>query len=505
MAFRIDAVVGNKVRVKKAGGGYYYRALPGEGREKEKGVGRRPVQAKANLYQGLSRSQAALIDGSGEVIREMKAIGLKTPLKAVIGFAVLGAAHGVYKDIKEKLPTDFASIRQPPDGIPDALTLAKYDTFEPGDLIRKNIKSPTLGDAQHYAVYVGKDPITKEHMMIDSGENWKTRDHTPFINIRGLTWILPDARMNDSEYEKVPEEEMYQTQKSRYIPREERVKRAHQMLYSDFTYKGFSSNCESFARAIVEGDAYSSQAFKVSPLTRFVGDTVTHNILKIRTRPEWEKQIEKAKSGEKLNFGFYGFSDYARNKEKLTASQITDFLNKQDSINRKRDLWEEIPNPYTGEKQYVTNLVKRREQMERERQQQRKNKRAQQRQRINEFVTFKRRSREKIGRKDAADVLAGGSPRNPPRSPLAGKGMAQMPSEIVRRFYESQEFASLFSQLGLKHPEEADALAIAIAKQFDGTMSDEIRIFLIKDYLMHFFAAMTLDPKKIKKYADKPS
>jgi hypothetical protein len=83
--------------------------------------------------------------------------------------------------------------------------------------------------------------------------------------------------------------------------------------------------------------------------------------------------------------------------------------------------------------------------------------------------------------------------------------MAQMPSEIVRRFYESQEFASLFSQLGLKHPEEADALAIAIAKQFDGTMSDEIRIFLIKDYLMHFFAAMTLDPKKIKKYADKPS
>jgi len=288
-------------------------------------------------------------------------VGLALAGAGTIGLAV-SAAHIVSRDLK-KSSVPFDSIRQPPGGIPDAQTLAKYDTFQPGDLIRKNFKSSTMGSRQHYAVYLGKDPETGDHMCIDSGENWKDRDNVPAILKRGLTWVGENPE-NDSEWEKVPPKDMGLDPDVQKFSREQIVKRAELMLYSPFEYRGFRSNCESFARGIVEGKAYSIQGMQNSPLTNFIAETVTHNALKLRTRPPlngpkeaaFNTNKEKTRfslpnigiSGEKLKtLEVTGLSNYATNQDKMTAQQVVTFLRQYDVAEKSRENWDWIENPYS--------------------------------------------------------------------------------------------------------------------------------------------------------------
>lgn len=292
----------------------------------------------------------------------------KTPILTAGGAGILLlGAYQATQTIKQDLDdssVDFESLRTPPGGVPDKQTMETYDSFVPGDLIVKNFKGQ-LGNRQHYAVYIGKDPKTGEHMAIDTGENWKTRDNIPFVGKRGLTW---GASPNDSDYAKVeiPEEN------KKFTP-EEIVERANAFLYSPFQYAGFDSNCEAFARMTVEGEAVSKQGDKISMITKVASAVVTDNALKMRTKNEFFPGAKDEKTlfsvaGRNVS----GISDYAKIGGKMSAQQMQKHLEikqaikagktegipagllsiywrNEEAIKIRKETWELIPNPYTGQ------------------------------------------------------------------------------------------------------------------------------------------------------------
>lgn len=351
-------------RVKKGG---YWRKLP-KGKKPERSnlksrkhhsnssgivaglavTGLAGVAAGAIAHQRNSQTALSNVSGLSKVpFYQSKAFVRKVTIAGGTTGAVVGglglAVRTVQDDLKNS-SVPFDSIRQPPGGIPDEETLKKYDTFQPGDLIRKSFKSERMGSRQHYAVYVGKDPNTGEHMLIDTGEDWKDRDSVPYVRRRGLTW---DAGPNDTEYEVVPPEEIYRHGTPKFL-REEILERADKMLYQRFTYKGFESNCEAFARGIVEGKAYSIQGEKVNPLTRFVSSFVTDNILKLRMANDYFPGADKETHTKVGKHRIVGPSNYATETMRWTAQEMVDFLEKDRLRDIRRKTWEYIPNPYTG-------------------------------------------------------------------------------------------------------------------------------------------------------------
>ena len=337
----------------------------------------RKIPAKCDPDHGWKRGIGKCVRSSpAKEERTVRRSSRTGAVAAITGVAAVGLAATVALQINrdiERSAVDFNSIRRPPGGFPDDLTFAKYDTFEPGDLIRRNFKSPSMGTRQHYAVYVGKDPNTGEHMCIETWTDHKNRDNIPIVLKRGLVWDMHPE--NDSEWEKVPKSDMNLVKGTESFSREEVVKRAEAMLHAPFEYRGFKSNCESFARGIVEGNAYSSQGLKNSPITNFISEFVTHYSLFPRIRPlpgspqeaAFNTQSEKTKLIIP-NIGIYdqipnvgaggignkklevtGFSDYATSQSKMTAQEMVRFLRRQEILDRRRQSWDWIPSPYTGE------------------------------------------------------------------------------------------------------------------------------------------------------------
>jgi hypothetical protein len=270
---------------------------------------------------------------------------LVTGVASVAAVGVMGAAAMQIKGDLAGSSIPFDSIRQPPGGIPDEQTMKTYDAMQPGDLIRKSFKG-NLGTRQHYGVYVGKDPDTGDHMVVDTGVDWKDRDGVPYVRKQGLTW---GASESDTEWEVVPEKEMHLKKGTKKLSREEVVARADKMLYQKFTYKGFESNCEAFARAVVEGEAYSSQGMKVSKLTNAVSGVVTNSVLGLRTKNEYFPGASDEKVLFKVGpYEFTGRSNYAKEKNKWDAKQIADFLEMDRVRESRRKSWEYVPSPYSG-------------------------------------------------------------------------------------------------------------------------------------------------------------
>jgi hypothetical protein len=236
---------------------------------------------------------------------------LKFSPKAIAGLsslattAILGAAIATIVRDVQKSSVDFDSIRQPPDGVPDAETLKAYDAMTPGDLVRRNFKAP-LGAKQHYGVYVGKDPQTGQHMIIESSRNPKLIDTVPTILYRPMA----DINTNSSQYEKVPESEVFKNGDRPFTP-DEVVRRAHRMRGQILTYQGYTSNCESFARAIVAGQSRSVQGDSVTRFTKVASAIVLDNGLKLRTKK-----------------GF-GLSEYGKSKLRMTSTQMLEFLERE--------------------------------------------------------------------------------------------------------------------------------------------------------------------------------
>ncbi|MFP4338274.1 MAG: histidine phosphatase family protein, partial [Halothece sp.] len=350
-------------------------------------LGDREVQALRQVQSslGVINKGKQLVTENRQYLKGLAIAGV------TVGAAMAGvglAAYSIKRDLNQS-SVDFNSIRQPPGGIPDEQTLAKYDTFQPGDLVRKNFKSPTMGVRQHYAVYAGKNLETGEHMVIDTGEDYKDRDSAPRVIMRGMTWT-GDQPLNDSEWERVPDKDMHLVKGTQKLSQEEILDRANRMLYQKFEYQGFTSNCEAFARGIVEGKAYSQQGMKVSPLTNFTSRIVTNNALKLRTGIEGQMKLHEATAEKLIKEGrppddpqviaarnaansfktkleFYGgvgaekpivklgegreitgLSGYATDQYKMTAQQMVKELKKQKEMDLRRQ-WDKLPNPYTGQ------------------------------------------------------------------------------------------------------------------------------------------------------------
>ena len=264
------------------------------------------------------------------------------------GLGIAAVMVGVHvKNQLDESSIDFNSIRQPPGGIPDEQTLKKYDTFKEGDIIRK-VFNGRLGVRHHYGVYIGKDPSTGEHMVIDSGENWKTRSNTPFIQRRGLTW---GASPNDTEWEVVPEKEIQERIQSglgKRLPPEEVIYRAKSMLGEKIRYRGFESNCDSFAWAVATGDATGQQARGLSPLTKFLSSVVTDRALGIEVSSE-AFPGGNIKPGIQIGpYRITGATAYGQDAEKVTTQQMAEYLNRQRALDVRRTMWQGIRNPYTG-------------------------------------------------------------------------------------------------------------------------------------------------------------
>jgi len=435
--------------------------------------------------------------------RSLAPAGIATA--AVVGGVGL-AAVSVRHDLK-KTEVDFNSIRQPPGGIPDAKTLEKYDQLQPGDLIRKNFKSDKLGNRQHYAVYVGKDEKTGEHMLIDTGEDWKSPDSVPYIRMRGLTW---DAGEADSEYEKVPDEDMYKQGKSEELSREEIADRAYSMLYQTFEYRGFDSNCESFARSIVEGKSYSTQKEGLSPLASFISANVTHNVLKIKSSEhgivkKLEKQAAKMEKtgkvkseaykklkeeieyrknkidvfnlkedkrkvgipGTKFVFGLEG-NEYAKDKYKMTSSQVVDYLARQ-KVMSQRAKWEETKNPYSGEMEAFSPLKSKKQSQ------------------IDEAIKEERTRRRQ---KKAAERRQ----KNAARANSADNDFGDMISAVKEAYklcYSGRD------KNELEHPTAFDIKVRKIAAKYPGNLQKQVLIQFYSAYLECLFYTMKAGAGKV--------
>lgn len=229
-------------------------------------------------------------------------IGGAAAVTAIVGAAALQ----VMRDIKNVAP-------EKPDPLMD------YDSFVPGDLIRK--RGGVDGNIHHYAIYAGKDPETGEHQVIHTALPRDWDNHQSSISVVQKTSIWED-RVPEEEvlamikggkgdappeiYSKVPDSEIYQKKNSRKMTREEILRRAESAVGTDVTFHALSSNCEVFARGIVEDNPYSSQKEKVSPLTAFLGDTLTR-IVAVTQKKE-----------------------YLFNKNRRTAQQIIDEINRRE-------------------------------------------------------------------------------------------------------------------------------------------------------------------------------
>jgi len=186
-------------------------------------------------------------------------------------------ANTVY-DVNRSL-SDITDFRFTKDGKPNEETLKEYDTFQEGDLIMQAQTLPILGGRGfiHYAVYTGKK--NGKHMAVMTHHADIAAKYDPLFAGRQNLSVITEVDIGNYElsptssmYKKVPDSMMYQHSKSKKLSREEIVSRAKSLVGLDYRYKGYSANCETLARAIVEDADYSLQGQKVSPLTSFISD-----------------------------------------------------------------------------------------------------------------------------------------------------------------------------------------------------------------------------------------
>lgn len=202
--------------------------------------------------------------------------GLSTPNAKAIGFASVAVAGlavaGLSTELAmTQLPKEEQNkFRKLPGDLADDQTLATYDQFKPGMMIRRQTYMIGAGARLHYGVYAGKDEKTGQHMIIDTGTKMVNGELAVLITAKPM---IIDGKLGGSEYAPVPKEEMH-LKGGPKISRSQALKRAKALIGTPYTYKGFSENCETFARSVVEGQSYSTQAEKISAFTKTASDLV---------------------------------------------------------------------------------------------------------------------------------------------------------------------------------------------------------------------------------------
>lgn len=152
---------------------------------------------------------------------------------------------------------------------------ARYNTFKKGDLIENAFQSQGGKYVRHYGVYGGKDPKTGQHLVYQVGR--KEDGSGQEIKKESLSAKKP---IEFSAWRQTSKEEMRQKSNLRPLSRSEIIKRAEATVGKDFHYNLARSNCEHYARGVVEGSAYSAQMEKTSLLTRMAGDIISVGVRK---------------------------------------------------------------------------------------------------------------------------------------------------------------------------------------------------------------------------------
>lgn len=188
---------------------------------------------------------------------EAKARGVSTAtLLTGAGVAVSGVVLGTlaYDVFSSGVPKEKVPPKTPPDGL--------YDTFKPGDLIYQT--NDFAGAARaHYAVYVGK--LNGKHTVFDTSLDMKGGKTKNSIRSAMKMRSIDEAQDTGTSFALASREDGG----SRARPTQEQLLKIISKLNNrSFDWTGFESNCETFARAVVNDIPVSTQTKNVSAMTK---------------------------------------------------------------------------------------------------------------------------------------------------------------------------------------------------------------------------------------------
>jgi hypothetical protein len=151
-----------------------------------------------------------------------------------------------------------------------------YDDFQPGDMIRHSFPISKDKRVYHYGIYAGRNPATGEHEIIDA-QRKEGKTGTPIIGKRSM---MKDTGLGEgtSVFEKMPSEEL---SPDRLTDRDEIMARAEKLIGKKNRYNVIDNNCETFARAVVEGTPRSKDIETLSWVTRGIGKAIVAPIMDI--------------------------------------------------------------------------------------------------------------------------------------------------------------------------------------------------------------------------------
>lgn len=223
--------------------------------------------------------------------RTRKKVGLGIALGVGIpaGLAAIGVGgYLTYLGAKKQISANPEDYRWPTK-MTDQEIEDHYSKLEPGDLIRQAFYDEgTDIYMEHYAVYVGKDPKTGKRMVVENEEAGRgLQEEGSGIGIHEL---MPDyaKHLDDvSLFQKVETPPPSPKEISEGAPqsREEILARAEAMVGRPHNFHMYTNNCETIARAIVQGKEFkSTQAGK-----NIIGRVVVRWMGDKRHKPYWRE------------------------------------------------------------------------------------------------------------------------------------------------------------------------------------------------------------------------
>ena len=157
---------------------------------------------------------------------------------------------------KDIFTTGLPNSAIPPKEAPKGL----YDSFQPGDLIYNSIEFAGSNRA-HYAVYAGK--INGKHSMFDVSPGKIKGEAAAVARVRTLEEGQDEYGTSFAKASKANNDSPSPTA-------EQLTAIIKQLGGKKFNWDGFESNCESFARAIVNDLPVSTQSQQVTKLTKLI-------------------------------------------------------------------------------------------------------------------------------------------------------------------------------------------------------------------------------------------
>ncbi|WP_055076796.1 lecithin retinol acyltransferase family protein [Pseudanabaena sp. 'Roaring Creek'] len=170
------------------------------------------------------------------------------------GLATAGAVVG--NDVsKLSDPEEIKNARVVPANVaPSKEILADYEkNFKKGDLIKRGFKGPTGQYNYHYAIYAGNGEIFELAMDKYRGSSVQRNKIGRTTETEGLEYQL----VKDLPKGALPK-----------YSRDKSLKIAESLVGVPFKFDGVSTNCEYFARLVVEGSARSSQMESLGGFTK---------------------------------------------------------------------------------------------------------------------------------------------------------------------------------------------------------------------------------------------